>query len=526
MTTTKTTKITARRRTAPQARPDPAWFAELTRSGEPITHDQALHLPTVWACVRVIAETIASLPWSVFRKTSAGREHHQTHPADLLLSAEPSPEINAAVFREALIRDVLTWGNGYAEIERDLAYRPVGLHLIRPDIVDPRRETNGELYYWVDQPGIGPPIPIPAPDMFHLRGLGDALAGYSVIRYASETIGLGLAEQSTHAAFVRNDSRPLGLLTPIGPVRQEARKEIEDKWHEMTGGRNKFRTVVLSQQMQYVPLGLPATDAQMIESRRFSILEICRIFRVPPHKIAELQYATFSNITHQSIEFVQDTLTPWIVKMEQEADRKLLAGPERRRTYTKINVNALLRGDFEARTRSYQILFDRGIFSINDILELEDRNTIGPDGDTHFVPLNMQTLERAVAEPEPEPPAPPSDPDAQPQPDQEPDDQAGQADRLRTAQIASLTPMIADLARRLLLRAQDRQPPAAAALHDWATDLLQTVLAGPAGLLTHAADPGSLANQWRSLAEHHVIPGNPLTQPALDRLTRAIEDSL
>jgi HK97 family phage portal protein len=437
--------VFAARRTRPDTRPSSTvWDTVQSNSGQYVTTDRALRYAVVWACVRVLCESIAQLPWGVFRKMPAGRVRADLHPADWLLSTSPNEEMGSAVWRELMVKDAVTQGNGYSEIARDAAFRPTGLYPIRPDIVEPQRLASGELYFFVRQPQ-GDPIPVPAADMFHLRGMGDDLKGYSVIQYGADAIGLGIAEGATQGTFIRNDARPLGLLTPVGPVRPESKQEIEAKWKEMTGGANKFRTVVLPQEMKYTSLGIPNTDAQMLESRKFSVLDVCRLFRVPPHKVAELQFATFSNIVHQSMEFIQDSLGPWIVKMEQEADRKLTGRD--RKLYTKINVNALLRGDFETRTRSYQILFDRGVFSVNDILELEDRNTIGPDGDKRFVPLNMQLLEKAGEEPEPPPPpVVPSEVPTKDQVDPPEDGKPGPipADRVR--------PVVRDAVRRIRVR--------------------------------------------------------------------------
>lgn len=439
--------IFAARRTKPDTRPSYSTLdIAQSNSGQYVTTDKALKYAVVWACVRVISESISQLPWQVFRKTSTGRLRADLHPADRLLSTSPNDELGAAVWRELMLKDVLLQGNAYSEIARDAAFRPIGLYPIRPDLVEPQRIASGELYYFVRQPQ-GNPIPVPAIDMFHLRGMGDELKGYSVIQYGADPIGLGIAETATQGTFIRNDARPLGLLTPVGPVRPEAKAEIEAKWKEMTSGANKYRTIVLPQELKYTPLGISNVDAQTLESRKFSVLEICRLFRVPPHKVAELEFATFSNIVHQSMEFIQDSLGPWIVKAEQEADRKLTGRDPK--LYTKINVNGLLRGDFETRTRSYQMLFDRGVFSINDILELEDRNTIGPDGDKRFVPMNMQLLEKAGEEPEP-PAVVPGTPIA-------PDDSGQTAEDGKANPIPSdrVRPVVQDAVRRIMARVED-----------------------------------------------------------------------
>ena len=398
------TRIFGQRRTDPDSdRGQSLLFIPRSDSGMRINHDTALMLSTVWGCVRVISEALSQLPWRVMRRSDNGNEIVPSHPADRLLHVEPNGELTPAVWRELMLRDVLTWGNGYSEIERDASQRPIALWPISPDRVMPERVSGVGLVYWVYNRS-GDPTPVPPESIFHLRGLGDDLSGWSVIQHARNAIGLGMAEEQSVSAFLRNDSRPAGILTPKGSLNKVSAEQIRAEWEEIYGGSgNRGRTALLPVSMDYQQMGLPSADSQLLENRQFSVLEICRFFRVPPHKVFDLTRATFSNIEHQAIEFVQDTLVPWGVKLEQEANRKLIAAPARSRMFTKVNFNALLRGDFESRAKGYQMLFDRGIYSINDILELEDRNTIGSDGDERFVPMNFQTLTHALEEPEPVP---------------------------------------------------------------------------------------------------------------------------
>jgi HK97 family phage portal protein len=345
------------------------------------------------------------MPWHVFQKTDDGNLELPTHPADALLYRRPNPEVSAAVWRELMLRDVLTWGNAYCEIERDSQDRPLALWPIRPDRVQVRRLSGPGLTYVVSNTK-GDPTTLPQRNVFHVRGLGDDLAGWSVITYAANTIGLGLAQEETMSSLMRNNSRPPGLLTPTGPLPAEGAEQIRAEWQAAYGGSgNQGKTALLSHGMTYTPLGMPNEDAQLIENRRFSVLDICRFFGVPPHKVYDLERATFSNIEHQAIEFLQHTIQPWITKLEQEANRKLISQRVQGQVYTKINFNSLLRSDIESRGKYYQLLFDRGVYSVNDILTLEERNPIGPDGDKRFVPMNFVTLEKAGEEPEPpEPP--------------------------------------------------------------------------------------------------------------------------
>lgn len=429
-------------------RPKTAFWIPKTDSGERVDHDSAMSYSVVWACVRVIAESISQLPWRVMVKTNNGNEHLSSHPADRLLYTSPNDELTPAVWRELVMHDVLTWGNAYQEIERDGSQRPIRLHRIHPSRVEPQKiEVGGQLKmaYVVRNDNNDPTVLWPE-QVFHVRGLGDDLTGWSVIQAAANAIGLGKAQDKSMASLISNESRPAGLITPHGNLPRNAADRIQEEWEATFGGAgNRGRTAVLSHHMDYKPLALPNTDAQLLESRRFSVVEICRFFRVPPHKVFDLERATFSNIEHQAIEFVQDTLVPWIVKLEQEANRKLIGMEYRGRAFTKININALLRGDFESRAKGYQMLFDRGVYSVNDILELEDRNTIGTDGDLRFVPLNFQTLEQA-AEP-PEPPAPP-EPPQMPNEDEDEDEGSEPQDNVADA----YRPLLADCVDRITTR--------------------------------------------------------------------------
>jgi HK97 family phage portal protein len=370
-------------------------------AGVSVTHENALQFSAVWACVRVISETVSQLKWSVFQQQAdGGRDELTTHPAFRLLAHSPNSEMSAFTFREVMLAHALTWGNAYAEIERDGAFRPIGLWPISPERVEVLRDEDFSLFYRIHNPQ-GGHVNMPAADVFHIRGLGNTgTEGYSVIRMAAQTIGLGKVQEQAGASFWRNGARPGGILTPAGMMTAEARQSLERQWSDSYGGGKNFnRVALLSHDLKYTPLGIPQDDAQFLDSRRFSIEDICRWFRVPPHKVGDLQRATFSNIEHQSIEFVTDTVVPWAIRLEQEADAKLISGSQRR-IFTKILLQSLLRGDSAARATYYREMRDLGVLSINEIRKLEDLNPIGADGDLRLEP------------PEP-PPAPAAAPPAE-----------------------------------------------------------------------------------------------------------------
>jgi HK97 family phage portal protein len=416
-------------------------------AGVRVNEDNALTLGAVWACVRVISESLAGLPWQVYRNRFDGGIELQTeHALNWILDTQPNPETSAFIFRETLIAHCLTWGNGYAEIERDAVGRPVWLWQITPDRVQPER-FQGRIIYDIANPR-GPNTVLERDDMFHVAGLGfDGLVGYSVIRHAARTIGMGIAVDEAGAGLFANDSTPGGLLKHPGKLSEAARANVLRSWQERHGGpANRRRVAILEEGLEWQQTGLPPEDAQLVEQRQLTPTEIARWFRVPPHKIGDLTRATFSNIEHQAIEFVNDTLRPWAERFESEADLKLFGRNNRGNFVTVINLDELKRGDLQSQASFVKDMTGVGVFSVNDGLRFLGRNPIGPDGDKRFVPLNMQLLEKAGEEPE-SPETPPSDaPDVPPI--EPPPVEVDRLDRLR----AKAMPLLVAECKRVLRR--------------------------------------------------------------------------
>ena len=395
-------------------------FVRGTQSGVRVDHDTALTYSAVWACVRVIADTTATLSWHVMqRRADGGKERLASHPVDWLLDVQPNPEMTAFTFRQLMLAWTLTWGNGYAEIERDGARRPIWLWPISPDRVTPMRATaelvedegldvpvNSIVYRVWNQ--TAPPSFVPVADMFHIKGLGfDGLVGYSVVNMMARSISLGIAMEESGSSLFGNGSRPDGILKYDGKVTAEVQTQTREEWEKVhRGPKNRSRLAVLGGNATYQPITMPNDDAQWLEARKFQATEVARWYRVPPHKIGDLTHATFSNIEEQSIEFVTDTIVPWAVPLEQEANIKLFGRASQGRLITKLNVNALMRGDSARRAEYFNKMGD--IYSINEKRAYEDLNPIGPDGDKRLVQLNLTTLEKVGEEP---PPAPPTEPD-------------------------------------------------------------------------------------------------------------------
>lgn len=381
----------------------------IKQAGIHVDHDTALRYSAVFACVRVISESIACLPWHVY-EDQGDRKEKAKGPIEYLLNKRPNPELSSFSFKRTLLGWALTWGNGYAEIERDNAGRPIGLWPIAPDRVEVKRDAEtGQVYYEVYNSRDAKSIVDPR-NMFHVHGLGyDGLVGYSVISLSARNIGLGLAAEDFGASFFGNGAQLGGVIkVPNGSrLSTEAKAAMYKAFNSRhQGTKNAFKVEILDGDADYKEIGIPPEDAQMIETRGFNVEDICRWFRVPPHKVAKLDHATFTNIEHQSLEFVTDTLGPWIKCLEEEADYKLF-GLRNTRYYTKLNVNALLRGDMAGRAAYFRDMWNLGVLSVNEIRALEDLNPV-PDGEKRFVQLNMTTLEKAGEQPEPaqaEPPA-------------------------------------------------------------------------------------------------------------------------
>ena len=394
---------------------EPRIYVSPRQAGVNVTEDTALTYAAVWACVRAISESIAALPWHVYRRTQDGRE-----PVDntihWVLNTRPNDDMTAVAWREALLAHALTWGNGYGEILRDGAGRAYQVLLLTPDRVTPKRSEDGELYYAVTNDN-GAVRELSPASIFHLHGLSwDGLVGYSPVRMAARSIGLGIAQDVFGQSFFGNGTTFGGLVEVPSNVSAEQMATMEAYLNGKHQGPDKaFKVRIMSAGMKYQNVGMPMTDAQFLESRRFSVTEIARWYRMPPHKIADLERSTNNNIEHQAIEWVTDTLMPWIKRLEDEANIKMFGMRSQGAMYTKIAVNGLMRGDAASRAQYYRTMTQIGAMTINEVRALEELNGIGPPGDEQLVQLNQTTLEKLVADP-PESKSSSSEPAPQPEP--------------------------------------------------------------------------------------------------------------
>ena len=374
-------------------------------SGKAVTERSAMQMTAVYSCVRILAEAIAGLPLHVYRYNSdGGKEKAIDHSLYLILHDEPNPEMSSFVFRETLMTHLLLWGNAYAQIIRNSKGEVMALYPLMPNKMSVDRDENGQLYYQylrsVDEVGGKSETVILKPtDVLHIPGLGfDGLVGYSPIAMAKNAIGLAIATEEYGAKFFANGAAPSGVLEPPGTIKDPQR--VREAWQSQFGGsQNSGKIAVLEEGMKYTPISISPEQAQFLETRKFQINEIARIFRVPPHMVGDLDKSSFSNIEQQSLEFVKYTLDPWVIRWEQSIMRTLLTPEEKKSYFVKFNLEGLLRGDYQSRMNGYATARQNGWMSANDIRELENLDRIPAEagGDLYLINGNMLPLQQAGA---------------------------------------------------------------------------------------------------------------------------------
>ena len=384
-----------------------SFFFGGTTSGKAVNENTAMQMTAVYSCVRILSEAIAGLPLHVYRyNDSGGKEKDLEHPLYRLLHDEPNPEMTSFVFRETLMSHLLLWGNAYAQVIRNARGEVVALYPLMPNKMKVDRDSKGQLYYLYqrsqeDTPAIGKTsqIYLSPSDVLHIPGLGfDGLVGYSPIAMAKNAIGLAIATEEYGAKFFANGAAPGGVLEHPGTIKDPQR--VKESWNAAyQGSANSHRVAVLEEGMKYQAIGISPEQAQFLETRKFQINEIARIFRVPPHMLADLEKSSFSNIEQQSLEFVKYTLDPWCVRWEQSMSRVLLSESEKPREFIKFNVDGLLRGDYASRMTGYATARQNGWMSANDIRELENLDRIPAElgGDLYLINGAMTKLEDAGA---------------------------------------------------------------------------------------------------------------------------------
>jgi len=380
------------------------FFIGNSSSGKAVTERSAMQMTAVYSCVRILSEAVASLPLHVYKyNNEGGKEKAVKHPLYFLLHDEPNPEMTSFVFRETLMTHLLLWGNAYAQIIRNGKGEVIALYPLMPNRMTVNRDDNGQLYYQYNTNKEDAPtmkeriVNLKPSDVLHIPGLGfDGLVGYSPIAMAKNAIGMAIACEEYGAKFFANGATPGGILEHPGTVKDP--KRVRESWTSAFGGSsNANKVAVLEEGMKYTPISIAPEQAQFLETRKFQINEIARIFRVPPHMVGDLEKSSFSNIEQQSLEFVKYTLDPWVARWEQAIVRSLFSMEEKTQYFVKFNVDGLLRGDYQSRMNGYAIGRQNGWMSANDIRELENLDRISEEegGDLYLINGNMTKLKDA-----------------------------------------------------------------------------------------------------------------------------------
>lgn len=362
-----------------------SFFMGGSTSGKRVNERSAMQMTAVYSCVRILSEAVAGLPLHLYRYTeNGGKEKAVDHPLYFLLHDEPNPEMTSFAFRETLMTHLLLWGNAYAQIIRNGKGEILALYPLMPDRMTVDRDDKGRLYYEYlvsndDAPTMkGSTVRLQPSDVLHIPGLGfDGLVGYSPIAMAKNAIGMAIACEEYGAKFFANGAQPSGVLEHPGTIKDPSR--VRESWTQTFGGsQNANKVAVLEEGMKYTPISISPEQAQFLETRKFQLNEIARIFRVPPHMVGDLEKSSFSNIEQQSLEFVKYTLDPWVSRWEQGMVRSLLAAEEKKGYFIKFNVDGLLRGDYQSRMNGYAVGIQNGFMSPNDVRTLENMDLI-PD---------------------------------------------------------------------------------------------------------------------------------------------------
>lgn len=375
-------------------------------SGKQVTERSAMQMTAVYSCVRILSEAVAGLPLHLYRyKEGGGKEKAIDLPLYRLMHDEPNPEMSSFVFRETLMTHLLLWGNAYAQIIRNGKGEVIALYPLMPNKMRVDRDENGSLYYEYvhtsDEADTmkNTTVRLTPYNVLHIPGLGfDGLVGYSPIAMAKNAIGMAIACEEYGAKFFANGAAPSGVLEHPGVIKDP--QKVREAWQSQFGGsQNANKIAVLEEGMKYTPISISPEQAQFLETRKFQINEIARIFRVPPHMVGDLEKSSFSNIEQQSLEFVKYTLDPWVMRWEQSLSRALFTEEEKKTLFFKFNVEGLLRGDYQSRMNGYATARQNGWMSANDIRELENMDKIPAEqgGDLYLINGSMLPMQNAGA---------------------------------------------------------------------------------------------------------------------------------
>ena len=382
------------------------FFFGPSSAGKRVNERSAMQITAVYACVRVLSEAVASLPLHLYRYDDKGsKEKAVDHSLYFLLHDEPNEEMTSFVFRETIMTHLLLWGNAYVQIIRNGRGEVIGLYPLMPNKMTVDRDDHGHIYYQYQWSQDEAPINktntviLTPHDVMHIPALGfDGTIGYSPIAMAKNAIGLSMAAEEYGSTFYANGAAPGGVLEHPGILKDPER--VRDSWQAAFGGsKNANKVAVLEEGMKYQPISINPAEAQFLETRKFQIEEIARIFRVPVHLIGDLEHATFSNIEEQSLEFVIYVLQPWLNRIEAAISRSLLAPEEKNTYFALFNVDGLLRGNYQSRMQGYATGITNGFMCPNDVRRLENWDLIPEEegGNLFMVNGTMTPLKMAGA---------------------------------------------------------------------------------------------------------------------------------
>lgn len=372
-----------------------------SKTGAAVNESTALKVTAYLAAVKIISESVASLPLFLYKKDrDGGRDKAKNHSLYPILHDVSNEEMTAYTVRETIQGHACNWGNGYAHIERNGFGEVLGLYPLLPDrtTVERNKDTRKIQYKTkID----GEIFILPFMDVLHIKGFGsDGLKGFNPVLHAKEAIGISLATEEFGARFFGDGANPSGIIEYPGKLKGEAIQEFKADAKANYGGLgNSHRLMVLEEGLKFHQTTIPPEVAQFLQTRTFQIAEISRVFRVPLHMLAELTHATFSNIEHQSIEFVIHTLRPWLIRWEQEIKLKLLTPSERKRGfYAEHLVDALLRGDMTSRNAALATQRQNGIINANEWRAIENMNPLDKpeEGEAYLVNGSMTSIKRAL----------------------------------------------------------------------------------------------------------------------------------
>lgn len=428
-----------------------------TSANVDVTEDVALSIAAVYSCVRVLAETMASIPVHVYKRVGPNRELVQDHWLTGLLMRSPNPLMTAHEFKELMMYHLCLRGNFYAYIDRDANGTPVELMPLNPDFMHPEFRDNKFTYRYTGNSGANKLYRLE--DIYHVKGLSrDGYVGMSPLKAHKEAFAHAYAAQQYGSRLFGNDARPGGVLTSPGELDDEGYDRLKETWEAAFSGANQHRVAILEDGMTFSPIVISPEEAQFIATRKLSRSEICGIFRVPPYMIADMEAANYSNIVQQDLAFSKHTLTPWCSRIEQAANLRLLSSMERDRSmYVKHNLDGIQRGDITTRYNSYGTMWDRGIMSANEIRALEEMNPI-EHGDEYYLPMNFTP----ASNPAPAPFKNPNTPSSMPtrtepvEVEQRKIEHRKQLGRKRQKIIRGHLPLLEDALMRVVRREKDK----------------------------------------------------------------------